>query len=106
MSADNGIYILRTVRNFKEESKGHFTRDKPYYVYRVAYASAIDNFDYYETKQPYNLGAYMKAVWGSSAVFLEEKLALEYAQSVARKYPVLEYGINLLATDYIFYGDL
>jgi hypothetical protein len=105
MSSDNGIYILKTIRTRKPE--GHaLVATEPHPVYRVAHASAIDNFDYYEKKQPYNLGAYMKDIWGSSPVYEDNRDALTYASQMENEIPLLEYGICSINTDYVFYGDM
>lgn len=101
MSADNGIYILKTVRTRKQ---GVITESYP--VYRVAHAGAIDNFDWYEKVQPYNLGAYMKDIWGSSPVYKDKQEALTYASQIEMEVSILEYGIRSINTDYIFYGDM
>jgi len=64
MSADNGIYILRTVcKHFVNDEQTGQRVKVPYYVYRVAEAFAMDNFEWYEKNQPYNLGAFMLSVW-------------------------------------------
>lgn len=109
MSADNGIYILKTKRTALEEPKGVWTNNVENFVYRVAYASAIDNFDYYANKQLYNLGAYMQSVWGTSAVYTNEVDALEEASSLFEKFEKhdqLEYGISMIdASELIFFGD-
>ena len=106
MSADNGIYVLRTLRTRKETSPGCWTRAEPHYVWRVAETSAIDNFDWYQNAEIYNLGAYMKDIWGDSEVFQSELAALEHAHKVAKEYDILEYGVVQIDTDYKFFGDM
>lgn len=105
MSADNGIYILQTLRNRQRDEKGWGPKCAPYPVYRVAETSAIDNLQWYERYQPYNVGAYLWDVWGDSPVFESAKDALKYAQELEVNTPVLEYGISLIARDYVLYGD-
>ena len=109
MSADNGIYILRTVRNRHANSRGGWDRAERHYVWRVAHVQAVDNLDFYKEEQLYNLGAYMNTVWGTSPVFLSQEEALVDAKQLAddmHKAGVpLEYGITSIDTDYIFYGD-
>lgn len=109
MSADNGIYILKTLRNAIEEPSGVWTawfRGVTNYVYRVACVSAIDNLDYYIQFQPHNAGAYMVDVWGKSPVYTTEEDAL----AAARSHPLsdqTEYGIvHIDMSQYVFYGDL
>jgi hypothetical protein len=110
MSSDNGIYILSTIRTrkyVKGERFDHWeTVESPYVVYRVAEMSAIDNFDWYEKNQNYNLGAYMKSVWGSSPVYETEEEALSAANELEKSLPLCEYGISHIRTQYIFYGDM
>ncbi len=108
MSADNGIYILKTKRTALEKPKGCWTNGKLNYVYRVAYACAIDNLGYYKEKQPYNLGAYMRDVWGESEVFTTEEAAMQYANDLDNSFDsILEYGIcKIDMSEYVFYGDI
>lgn len=109
MSADNGVYVLETIRNRKVVDSERYKAEvkcEPYKVYRVAHAAAIDNFDYYEKKQPYNLGAYMKDVWGSSPVYEDKQEALRVAHEIEESLPICEYGVSVIRTDYVFYGDM
>jgi len=103
MSADNGIYILKTLSTTLGDKGGWYPHTDPYPVYRVAEACAIENFDFYEREQPYNIGAYLKEVWGDSPIFPSESEAWAYAGDL-RSCSILEYGISLIETDYIFYG--
>ena len=105
MSADNGVYVLKTIRTRRLEGGGWVKAD-PYPVYRVAHASAIDNFDYYKREQLYNLGAYMLDVWGDSLVFEDKQDAISYAHSVEERLSICEYGVCMIETDYVLYGDL
>jgi len=105
MSADNGIYILKTVRTRKQEGN-EWVRTEPYPVYRVSDASAIDNFDWYKTNQPYNIGGYMKDIWGDCKVYENEQEAINHATQLEKVIPMLECGICRIDTDYIFYGDI
>lgn len=93
MSADNGIYILKTVCT--NGATPH---------YRVAETSAIDNFKWYEENEPYNLGAYMQDVWGKSPFFKTYNEAFIYAQTLEEK-QYTEYGICNIETTYRFYND-
>ena len=65
MSADNGIYILKTLSTTLKDKEGWSRYTDPYPVYRVAETCAIENFDFYKREQPYNIGAYLKEVWGT-----------------------------------------
>lgn len=89
MSADNGIYILKT-------NGGKF---------RVAEACAIDNLDWYKKNDPYNLGVYLRDVFGDSPVFSEEKVAVDFAFEMS-KHGWTEYGIcHINLDDYRFPED-
>ena len=103
MSADNGIYILKTLSTTLKDKEGRSRYTDPYPVYRVAETSAIGNFGFYEREQPYNIGAYLKEVWGNSPVFLSGSEAWTYAGELSRNFSILEYGISIIETDYIFY---
>lgn len=107
MSADNGVYILKTKRTALENPPGTWTNGVENFVYRVAHTNAIDNLQWFESKQIYNLGAYMKDVWGESLVFTTETEATLYAMEMAKGIKVLEYGVQLIdMSEYVFYGDL
>ena len=105
MSADNGIYILKTIRTRKLDGFA-WVKTEPYPVYRVAHVGAIDNFDWYKENQSYNLGAYMKDIWGNSPVYENKAEALGYASQMEKDIRILEYGISTIETDYVFYGDM
>lgn len=111
MSADNGVYILQTVRTRREspERPGRYTKCEPHHVYRVAHTQAVDNFEYYQENEPHNLGAYMQQVWGNSPVFESHEKALLHASGIAKEvtdsgFP-LEYGVSTIETDLKFFGD-
>jgi hypothetical protein len=104
MSADNGVYVLSTIRNRKQEGIA-WVACEPYKVYRVAEVGAIDNFDWYKEKQPYNLGAYMKFIWGKSPVYENKEDALLVSHQIEESLDVCEYGVSVIDTDYVFYGD-
>ena len=94
MSADNGIYVLQTC---KAVSCGDIE-----YEYRIAYAMAIDNFDYYEKTSTKKLKEYMVDVWGNSKVYDNRRDALQAAHELADRYLILEYGVRVIKTNYIF----
>lgn len=105
MSADNGVYILSTISDWKKEREGGYSkREMPIRVYRVAYASAIDNFDWYKANQIYNLGWYMESVWGKSPVYEKQEEAVLAAHLLASKIDLLEYGVSSIDTEYRFPG--
>lgn len=105
MSADNGVYILSTVRHSKQEGIAWVKCDS-YQVYRVAHAQAIDNLEYYKEKEPHNLGAYMQDTWGTSPVYQDKDQAIIAAHKIADSIDVLEYGVSMIETNLKFYGDL
>ena len=106
MSADNGIYVLVTKRTRTQENGVIFNDGKEHLVFRVAHVQAIDNFDWYQKNQIYNLGAYMKDTWGASEVYKTVEAVMRKAVEMAKQYPVLEYGIRVIEVgDMIFYGD-
>ena len=98
---------MKTIRTRKQEDATYaWVKTEPYPVYRVAVASAIENFDWYKENQPHNVGAYMKDIWGGVNVYQDKKEALAYASELEKAIPILEYGICSIDTDYIFYGDM
>lgn len=106
MSADNGVYILKTKRTALEKPQGRWTMGVENYVYRVSVVSAIDNLDYYMHQKTYNLGAYMHEAWGKSMVYSDEKDAMMHANKIDKDY-CTEYGVCFVdMSEYIFYGDI
>jgi hypothetical protein len=105
MSADNGIYILITSSSWKREGNAMIqVPSRP--VYRVAQAQAIENFDWLEVYQPYNLGAYMVDIWGKSPVYEQKSQAMAASAEMAEGIEVLEYGISFIhRPQYTFYND-
>jgi hypothetical protein len=107
MSADNGVYILSTISDWKKDREGVYSkREVPIRVYRIAHASAIDNFDWYRRNQPYNLGWYMDIVWGKSVVYEKQEEAVLAAHALARTIEFLEYGVTSIDTEFTFPGNL
>lgn len=107
MSADNGIYILKTSDKFKKVSKGLL--ENLFYdriiAYRVAHIQAADNFDWFVLNELHNLGAWMKDVFGDSTVIYDNKEAFQHAQSLLGTIDYTEYGICTIdATSYNFPG--
>lgn len=106
MSSDNGIYILKTHRTMLENKPGCWVNNSPNTVWRLAYTSAIDNFDYYKENAIYNLGAYMKEIWGKSKVYNTLADVLTAANKLEAECLPTEYGIVIIdATEFVFYGD-
>ena len=109
MSADNGVYILRTYTHYVKKGNSVTYVKEKFPVWRVAYASAIDNLDHYKKYQPENVGAYLHDTWKDSEVNLTEDEAFHSARSIANGLQAagqyLEYGIVMIKTDYTFYKD-
>lgn len=80
MSADNGIYVLETMKKNSHDCE-----------YRVAHCQAIDNLDYGTEEDKANT---LVQYFGKSQVFETESDALLFAYDLAKKYPVLEYGVS------------
>lgn len=95
MSADNGIYILRTLFGGKSDGVS--------YEYRVAYTCAIENCN---PKSPVGIQSLIQT-FGPSEVHLSKSSALVEAgiiedEIMAGPYPVLEYGISSINLDMPF----
>ena len=107
MSADNGIYILITTDMHKKTSD-HSTENtfgKGILAYRVAHCQGIDNIDWYEEHQPYNVGACLNDYFGNAPVFYDKEQAREYALLLMENYSYLEYGLSTInRVQYSFYG--
>jgi hypothetical protein len=94
MSADNGIYILRTKLRSNEGFEG--------YEYRVTEAQAIENIYYYAEGTKLR-EAELVRYFGRSEVFLGKVDALVFARDKAEEleknnYP-LEYGVSVIKWD-------
>ena len=101
MSADNGIYILRAIDNYK--SRGRWLEHDPFISYRVAYVQGIDQLTFLEKHQPYNVGCYLRDIFKDSRVYSTKEEALQKAESIAKAFDYLEHGIQMLDTQYVFY---
>ncbi len=88
MSADNGIYILKTAA---QKGGG--------YEYRVTHAQAIENI-YYDVSSGEQWEHFIPEIafqyFGEGQVFTDEQEALGYAHKKAEEYAVLEYGVCVL----------
>ena len=101
MSADNGIYILKAIDNHRKE--GRWLVNAPFTSYRVAHVQAIDNLSYLQENEPYNVGCYLRDTWGHSKVYDSLETAMQKAIELSKGYSVLEYGIRVIETEYVFY---
>jgi len=97
MSADNGIYILHTKDRYMKTGRGMWkTIEGGVNAWRIAHVQAIDNFDWYRTQEPHNLGHYMAEVWKNSPVFYKKEQAIRAAHKLAGEYNHLEYGVQFV----------
>jgi hypothetical protein len=98
MSADNGIYILVTKDSHKKTSKYCWenTFGEGVVAYRVAEAGAIDNLEWYERNQPYNIGYWLHSTFGHSEPVYSLKEAEKKAQEIEKVVGYTEYGINTI----------
>lgn len=108
MSADNGVYILKTKTQWQIDPKSgcqgsdHTTRP----VWRVAHTQGIDSIDWYQENELYNFGAYLLNVWDKSPKYLNKEEAWTAARNLAEKYDYLEYGIQEIdLSDFQLLGD-
>lgn len=93
MSADNGIYVLKTL------ARGVAGEPSARFEYRVAHASAIDNL-YYDVETGEHRANFIPEMayeyFGTAPLFTSEDEAFKYAFEEAKEYSVLEYGVSLL----------
>ena len=96
MSADNGIYILVTKDSHKKTSEYCWTNTfgEGVKAYRVAEAGAIDNLQWYEENQPYNVGYFLHSVFGSAKVVYTQEEASKIATEIEKEIGYTEYGVN------------
>lgn len=97
MSADNGVYILRTFASpIKDDNYYKSQHEK--YEYRVAPCQAIEDVDYSDL--------YMPLLFGNSKVFDNFEDALQEAQtihdSITRNDGFTEYGICEIEKNTLF----
>ncbi len=91
MSADNGVYILR--------SPVH--PDSSEFEYRVTHAMAIDNISYEPNMEGFNTEE-LKRYFGKCPVFYNRMEAFAKADDIAQECEILEYGIQLINLPFIF----
>lgn len=102
MSADNGIYILKT-----KAAKPLIDSD---FEYRVIEAGAIENI-YYDpivgTEGKLPIPETLFSYFGKEKVFIREAEAREYAEELADACTILEYGVCMLDhSDMVFPSHL
>ena len=92
MSADNGIYILKTLMPPKKTNNYYESQNG--YEYRVAHCQAIENIDYSDL--------YLPLYFGDSPVFTECSEAMNYAKTLENEIGWTEYGIEILEQEVYF----
>lgn len=108
MSADNGIYILKTKDSYKHVGYGVMENQwgEGIITYRVAHAQAIDDLYWYEENQPYSVGFFLYSVWGDVIPIYDESEAFKEALKLSKTFSILEYGISEIdRTQYCFPGS-
>lgn len=102
MSADNGIYVLKTkVDKFwvREAPELFEDRGPGRFEYRVAHAMAVENICYNMKTGDYQKDFIPEIVFdyfGDCRVFIDEGEALKYAHELEKEYDILEYGVSIL----------
>ena len=104
MSADNTIIVLGTKSSWKREGLTNY-RVPERTVYRVGHVQAWDNYDWYCENQPYNLGAYLHSIFKDCIVHEDRQQAMNLAYKMQELIGYVEYGIQVVETDLVFYGD-
>lgn len=92
MSADNGVYILKT-------RKGNG------FQFRVEHLSAIDNLDY-DCRGPEDVMKNARQMWGrAKPVFRSRNSAIVAAHDLAMGIDILEYGVSEIDLSDPQYGE-
>ncbi len=92
MSADNGIYILRSP--ISETHTGE-------YEYRVTHAMAIENIEYKPDKEGFSTQV-VKDYFSRCGILRDRAKALAEADRLAQECMVLEYGIQFIYMSFPF----
>ena len=93
MSADNGIYVLVTTDKFRREGLYlHNMLPHGITTYRVAYAHGIDNLEWLEHNEPYNVGYFLHIVWKDSPPLYNKIEVEKEIKRLERLYKHTEYG--------------
>lgn len=98
MSADNGIYILKTPAPAIKKGDA-YTNQHGKFEYRVAHTQAIENIDYCHF--------YIPIIFGDCVVFTSKDAAEDEAFRMEKEiingdFPVLEYGISSIEKPFPF----
>lgn len=91
MSADNGVYIL----------KSPVHPDLGEFEYRVSYAMAVENINYKPNREGFNTEE-LKKYFGKCSVFYNRTEAIVFADEIAQTCEILEYGIQSISLPFVF----
>ena len=97
MSADNGVYILETLK-----------KDKPNtFEFRVAHLQAVENVDWdqkqkCETEDDQIRIKNARKMWKNCKIFTSKKDALTFASDVLDELMICEYGISFVTINEVF----
>ena len=95
MSADNGIYVLMTKDKFYREGIYlHNMMPHGITTYRVAYVAGVDNLEWLEHNEPYNVGYFLHTVWGDSKPLYNRVEVEKEIERLERLHTDTEYGVN------------
>lgn len=96
MSADNGVYILRTPRPPKKEDNAYINQGG--YEYRVAHCQGIKDVD----DRPMFSDLEIARHFGQSNVYLDQKEAMAQAEATYQAQDFVEYGTQMLKWENYF----
>jgi len=100
----NGVYILRTIKT-TVNIDGWIEECAPYFVWRVGYLRGIDDYNFYQENEPYNVGAYLSHIFGASPVFRTEDEASLFALKLSKRLKKSDRDVYFLNTDLKFFSD-
>ena len=105
MSADNGVYILKTrAPGLQPGESSQEGRTAPFYEYRVLHAQAIENI-YYRVEAQSDQDLFDQSNFVPEVAYdyfkecqplYDEGQALSYAHQLADQTSILEYGVEIL----------
>lgn len=96
MSADNGIYILKTAKYPLKEGNSYITQDG--YEYRVAHCQNIDDIDYSDL--------YLVLLFSEYDIIDNENDAWNKAEQLFEEVGWIEHGISLIDMSYKYFPNM
>lgn len=94
MSADNGVYILKTPARPIKKSDGWYINQHGKFEFRVAHCQAIDNVYYSDL--------YIPLLFADSKVYSSKEEALAQAIKIHDSLVICEYGISTIEKEFCF----